>query len=107
MLRFLLGEQKEAGPNAAELVDKGALLVDVRTPEEFAQEHVLGARNVPVQELSARLTELGPKERPLVIYCRSGARSASAKQLLQNAGFKHVHDMGAMFNVTGIPRKSG
>lgn len=107
MLRFLLGEQKASLPNAGELVAKGALLLDVRTPQEFAEDHVLGALNVPVQELSMRLDELGPKERPIVIYCRSGARSASAKHLLQDAGFRHVHDMGAMFNVKGLARKRG
>ncbi|MBK8999874.1 MAG: rhodanese-like domain-containing protein [Myxococcales bacterium] len=107
MLRFLLGDQKTSLPNAGELVAKGAVLLDVRTPQEFADDHVIGALNVPVQELSSRLDELGPKERPIVIYCRSGARSANAKHLLEGAGFRHVHDMGAMFNVTGLPRKNG
>lgn len=106
MLRFLLGEEKATGPNARELVDQGALLVDVRTREEFALEHVQGALNIPVQELASRMSELGPKERPIVIYCRSGARSANAKQMLLAAGYRHVHDMGAMFNVKGIPRNS-
>ena len=81
---------------ARELVAGGARLVDVRTPGEFAAGHLDGALNVPVQDLSARFGELGPKERPLVLYCRSGARSARAAGLLRDAGFTAVHDLGGM-----------
>lgn len=61
-------------------------LVDVRTPEEFAQGHARGAINIPVQELGARLGELSRVKR-VVVYCRSGARSATAARLLRMAGF--------------------
>ena len=74
------------------------VVLDVRTPEEYAGEHVPGAKNIPVQELQARYTELGAKTTPIVIYCRSGARSATAKALLENLGFNHVTDIGAMSN---------
>lgn len=89
---------------ARELVARGAILLDVRTPEEFGSEHVPGALNVPLQELTARLHELGSKERPLVVYCRSGRRSAEATRLLREAGFRHVHDMGAMLEWTREPK---
>jgi len=81
---------------AHSLVDKGALLVDVRTREEFAAGHLPNAVNVPVQELDERLGELGPRERPLVVYCRSGNRSARAAGTLARAGFTAVHNLGAM-----------
>ena len=76
-----------------------AIIVDVRTPEEFAQAHVQGARNIPVQELARRFNELGSdKHVPVVLYCRSGARSAVAAKLLRDHGFTQVTDIGAMGN---------
>ncbi|MFO0562675.1 MAG: rhodanese-like domain-containing protein [Polyangiales bacterium] len=80
-----------------EKVKNGALLLDVRTPEEFREGHVAGAKNIPVQELARRLNELGPKSQHIVLYCRSGGRSAAAAQLLKGQGYQ-VTDIGAMSN---------
>ncbi len=77
-------------------VDEGALLLDVRTPEEFAAGHVEGAVNIPVQTLAERISEVGPRERPVVVYCRSGGRSAKATALLREAGYQQVLDLGPM-----------
>jgi phage shock protein E len=85
---------RSANPGAA----GHELIVDVRTPEEYAQAHVPGAKNIPVHELQARLGELGAKDAPIVVYCRSGARSAAAASLLARAGFARVTDIGAMGN---------
>jgi phage shock protein E len=81
---------------ANRLVDEGALVVDVRTPMEFAQGHINGAVNIPVQELSRRLEEFGAKDRDIVLYCRSGNRSSQARQMLVREGFTAVHDAGAI-----------
>lgn len=81
--------------NARERVAQGALLLDVRTPAEFGDRHIPGAVNIPLQELAARLSELGPKQRSIVVYCRSGARSAVASQLMRGAGYD-VLDIGGM-----------
>lgn len=78
-----------------QLVEKGALLLDVRTPAEFSEGHLANAQNCPVQELSGRLDELGPTDRLIVVYCRSGGRSALATQLLTRAGYT-VRDIGPM-----------
>jgi len=83
--------------NGRQLVANGALLLDVRTSEEFRDRHLEGAVNVPLQELPARLGELGAKERPIVVYCRSGARSASAAMVMKSAGYD-VLDMGGIGN---------
>ena len=83
--------------NGRELVANGALLLDVRTPEEFRDRHLEGAVNIPVQELAARVSELGAKERAVVVYCRSGARSASAATLMKGAGYE-VLDIGGIGN---------
>lgn len=85
---------------AQTLVKQGALLLDVRTPQEFASGHVTGAQNIPVQELASRIGELPQKSRAIVVYCRSGARSASAATLLRRSGYD-VHDLGAMSNWNG------
>ncbi len=77
------------------LVAQGALLLDVRTPEEFHSGHVPQAVNIPVQELAYRLRECGPTRQPIVVYCRSGGRSASASQILKQAGYE-VRDIGPM-----------
>lgn len=80
-----------------ELVANGALLLDVRTPEEFRERHLDGAVNIPVQHLDARMRELGAKDRPIVVYCRSGARSAAAAALMKAAGYQ-VLDIGGIGN---------
>jgi phage shock protein E len=92
--RMFLGKVPLA--KAKELVAAGAALVDVRTPGEFASGHIPGALNVPLQELETRLSELGDKAGPVVVYCASGMRSASARGILRRAGYLQVHDLGAM-----------
>ncbi|MBI5512663.1 MAG: rhodanese-like domain-containing protein [Deltaproteobacteria bacterium] len=84
------------GPEARRLVANGAALVDVRTPAEFAAGHLEGAANIPLQELDARIAEVGDRARPVVVYCRSGTRSAAAARMLRGAGYRSVHDLGAM-----------
>ncbi len=85
-----------SGAEARQLVQTGARLVDVRTPGEFAAGHIEGAINIPVQELEARMNQLQPKDRAVVVYCRSGHRSGNAAGMLKNAGFSAVHDLGPM-----------
>lgn len=83
---------------ARELLSKGALLVDVRSPSEFSSGHIEGARNIPVNALAGRSGELGGKDRPVILYCASGTRSAMAKRALRSAGFSSVYNLGAMSN---------
>ena len=86
------------GSEAHGLVADGAMLVDVRTPQEFGASHIEGAVNIPVQELGNRLDELGNPEGQVVVYCRSGNRSQQATIILENAGFEHVYDLGSYRN---------
>ncbi len=78
-------------------VSDGATLLDVRTPAEFDRGHLSGAINIPLQDLSARLSELDAS-RKIVVYCRSGGRSGGATKALKAAGFSEVLDLGAMSN---------
>ena len=84
------------GVEARSLIASGAWLVDVRTPEEFAQAHLDGARNVPLSDLESALGTL-PKDKPVIVYCAVGARSARAAQRLVQAGVD-VRNLGAMDN---------
>lgn len=67
-------------------------LLDVRNDPEVAMGVIAGARHIPLPELVAREHEL-PRDRPLVVYCQSGARSARAAGFLANAGFGGVHNL--------------
>jgi rhodanese-related sulfurtransferase len=71
-------------------------LIDVRTAAEFAEGHVQGARNLDIQngDFEAALATLD-KEASYNVYCRSGNRSAAAVQMMRNAGFTNVVDLGA------------
>ncbi|HJK91109.1 MAG TPA: rhodanese-like domain-containing protein [Polyangiaceae bacterium LLY-WYZ-15_(1-7)] len=88
------GADAETVSRAEAMVQEGAILLDVRTPGEFQGGHIEGARNIPVQELSARLGEL-EEGADVVVYCRSGARSARAAGMLRERGHE-VLDLGAM-----------
>ncbi|WP_255579013.1 rhodanese-like domain-containing protein [Deinococcus sp. RIT780] len=70
-------------------VQAGALLVDVREPNEFEEVHAEGATLIPLSEFEARFSEL-PKDRELVMICRSGARSARAGEYLKAQGYSQV-----------------
>ena len=87
---------KTSPDDAKRLVAEGARLVDVRSSAEFASGHIDGAVNIPVDQLPGRVAEVGPKEGPVVVYCRSGARSARAASILKAAGYTRVSDLGAM-----------
>lgn len=64
-------------------------VLDVRTPEEYAEGHVPGAVNVPHDQLASRLAEV-PKDKDVVVYCRSGRRSALATDVLAANGYQRV-----------------
>jgi phage shock protein E len=87
-----------SAPDVRELVEQGGLLVDVRSPLEFDAGHLPGALNMPIEELESRLVELTDKHRAIVLYCRSGRRSALAAEQLRARGYSNVHDLGAMEN---------
>ena len=71
------------------LVAEGATLLDVRTQAEYDARHLEGAVLVPVDQVSGRMGEI-PRDRPVVVYCRSGARAERAATVLREAGFDVV-----------------
>jgi len=70
----------------------GYQLLDVRQPGEYEQEHLAGARLIPLKELSERLGELDP-DQPVLVYCAIGGRSRAAAQYLNGQGFKQVYNL--------------
>lgn len=71
----------------------GAMLIDVRSPGEFAAGNAPGTINIPLNELGNRLNEI-PKTVPVVVACASGTRSGMAKMLLKKNGYLQVHNIG-------------
>lgn len=85
-----------SGAQARKLVEQGATLLDVRTPGEFESGHIDGAVNLPIQQFGQRQAELAKLEQPIVVYCQSGGRSASALDALRDMGVKDVYDLGGI-----------
>jgi phage shock protein E len=73
---------------AAELVYKGAIIVDVRTRSEFQAGHIKGSRNIPFDTINKELVSLKKLNKPLVTVCLSGMRSGKAKSILSSAGIE-------------------
>ena len=70
-------------------------IIDVRTPREFASWHFPGAINIPVRDLERRLRELDT-DRNIIVYCRSGSRSSTAKKILMANGYTNVKNGGGL-----------
>ena len=92
LLKKILG----LGPaiNYTELVQQGAIILDVRSKAEFSGGHIKGAVNIPVQVLQNHLGQLKDKNKTIITCCASGMRSASAKSILPSNGYTSVHHGG-------------
>jgi phage shock protein E len=77
-------------------IKSGAKIFDVRTPEEFHEEHYPNAINISVNEVMGRLTDFGDKNAPIIVYCASGSRSAYAAKILKASGFTDVVNAGGL-----------
>jgi len=90
ILELIFGEKV----NLQEVISSGAVILDVRTKEEFQSGHLGNSINIPVGSLQQNLKKLS-KDRPIITCCASGARSASAKRLLKSNGFEQVFNGGS------------
>ena len=78
-------------------IEHEALIVDVRTPEEFADGHYPGAINIPHETILDGLNQLGvTADTAVILYCRSGNRSGQAEQVLQEKGFTEARNAGGL-----------
>ncbi len=83
------------------LLDKGALIVDVRTPDEYRSGHITESVNIPLNLIPNKVNELKRKNKPIVVCCRSGARSGMAANQLRKAGVE-VENGGAWNSVQAM-----
>jgi phage shock protein E len=84
------------GLTIREKIQAGARVIDVRSPAEFKDGAYPGAVNIPLPLIPLRMSELEPKDKPIVLYCASGARSGQAARLLKQAGFSDVTNAGGL-----------
>jgi phage shock protein E len=84
------------GDEARRLVAEGAMLIDVRSPKEYANGHLPGAVNVPIDEFESHVDELIDERREMVLYCAAGVRCNKAAMLLHEAGSAGVHQLGTL-----------
>lgn len=94
-LSFLRDKSLVSADGVKEALDKksAVTIVDVRTPEEYAEGHIAGSVLVPVQTLQEELGKLPQKDATLFVYCRRGIRGAKAVDLLKKSGYTNVHNM--------------
>ena len=90
--------------NLSKLVNEGAFLVDVRTPEEFAEGNVKESTNIPLDQVAVNLDKFKGKEY-IVVFCRSGNRSAQAKNILEQNGFTNVTNGGTWQDINDVINK--
>ena len=97
--RFVAGEDINIGMQTFKRTP-GAVLLDVREPDEFGKGHIPGAVNAPLSGLGK--TDLAwPKNTPLFVYCLTGMRSRRAATVLKKSGFTNVRDIGGINNYNG------
>lgn len=81
------------------------LLIDVRTPQEFGQEHLSGAINIENTNLAHDIRLYAPdKNAPIELYCRSGYRASQAEAILRHAGYSNVKNIGGLENLKAAGR---
>lgn len=91
----LLKKMFSSGPetNYTELMQKGAQVIDVRSPMEYRGGHIKGSVNIPLDTLQRTLSKI-KKDKPVITCCASGMRSATAKNILKSNGFTEVYNGG-------------
>lgn len=87
----------------AEIINGGAMLVDVRSPGEFKSGSVKGAVNIPLDSVTAQIAKFKGKEN-IVVFCRSGNRSGQAKMILERNGIQNVYNGGTVSKVASLKK---
>jgi rhodanese-related sulfurtransferase len=82
-------------------LDHGAVIVDVRNPNEFRQGHIRGSKNIPVNEIRSKVEMIRKWNKPVITVCLSGGRSAAAKSVLASAGVE-VYNGGPWYRLQKI-----
>lgn len=80
---------------------EGAVLLDVRTAEEYASGHIPGSEHLPLDLISDAADRIGNRNTPVFVYCRSGARSVKAAEALKKMGYIHAVSIGGISGYRG------
>src|SRR5688572_26233680 len=94
MLSFFKRLFQKNNDSVDEALQKGAVIIDVRTKAEYDQGHVAGSKNIPLNEIKLKTEMIRNWNKPVITVCRSGSRSAAAKNILKSAGID-VYNGGA------------
>lgn len=82
--------------------EDGYVILDVRTPEEFQEKHIVGAINIPNEEIGTEpIDQLADLDQLILVYCRSGNRSKQASEKLAALGYTNVYEFGGINDWTG------
>ena len=101
-IAYFLGKNIFTRKKIRAAIAEGAVIVDVRTASEYAGKHYQGAINIPVDVISDKLAKIGPNDKPVIVYCASGNRSAAAAGALKAAGYEHVVNAGGISTIMSI-----
>ncbi|WP_121355566.1 rhodanese-like domain-containing protein [Flavisolibacter nicotianae] len=82
---------KNTSGDLRQLIDQGAVIIDVRTPAEYNSGHIKTSKNFPLNELKQKVDELRSYQKPLIIVCQSGMRSGTAKSFLEGRGLQAIN----------------
>jgi len=97
--------------DAVKLINNDAVVLDMRSAESYSRGHIVGARNVPMDELDGHLEKLARfKSKPVVAVCDAGITSSKAVNTLRNSGFESVYNLKGGMNAwgqAGLPVVSG
>lgn len=80
---------------------RGAVLLDVRTREEYQDQNIEGSVNLPLDELDKTPEQIPDPDTPIFVYCRSGARSETAEKILKRAGYHKAVNIGGILSYRG------
>ncbi|MDL2318462.1 rhodanese-like domain-containing protein [Eubacteriales bacterium OttesenSCG-928-A19] len=104
MLGFFSKQDINKGVNEYNATN-GAVLLDVRTRDEYRSGHVPGSMHIDVAEIHAAATAIPDKTTPLFVYCQSGSRSGMAVNALKKMGFTNVKNIGGIMSYSGSVEK--
>lgn len=78
----------------AEFIKKDAIIIDVRTYEEFASGHIINSKNIPLQIIDSKINDIKKLNKPVIVCCKSGMRSAQAYSILKRNGIETLNGGG-------------
>ncbi len=93
-LLSFLGLAPQINTSLTTFLEKGAVIIDVRTPNEFLGGHIKKSKNIPLNEISSRINEIRSLNKPVIVCCQSGMRSSQAVSLLQKNNVEVINGGG-------------